>query len=453
VIGLRNRSGCINITFQLVRMEEQVPDPIDVAGSAASKLSSGAVKTLTGTSTAGFLNVGPGSNPPTALPDATKGNVTGVWGFVGELVEAPRQANSPPLTCGVFGQSGTVDLTGLTGAGEILAGAGLAITASSPATGTAGVVGFGSIYGVLGVGPVSGVLGVGTAKGAGVTGNSATSGDGVYGFSNNGFGVHGANNQGSAPNGPGGPGIQPGNGCGVFGESLQFEGVFGASGNQHGVHGVNGKGSGKSPQHGAGVWGDSENGFGVYGASKNSFAGQFDGDVAITGTQTVTGNVAVKGNHTVSGNVSVAGDVLLTTAIASGADCAERFDLSGSITAEAGTVMVIGEDGALRPSDCAYDRRVAGVVSGAGAFRPGLILDKRADDEGRTTIALVGKVYCKVDADSVPIAVGDLLTTSATSGHAMKAVDPKRAFGAVIGKALLPMMSGQGLLPILVSLQ
>jgi hypothetical protein len=63
--------------------------------------------------------------------------------------------------------------------------------------------------------------------------------------------------------------------------------------------------------------------------------------------------------------------------------------------------------------------------------------------------ALAGKIYCNVDADAVPIYVGNLLTASADSGHAMKASDPLRAFGSVIGKALLPMVSGQGLLPIL----
>ena len=36
---------------------------------------------------------------------------------------------------------------------------------------------------------------------------------------------------------------------------------------------------------------------------------------------------------------------------------------------------------------------------------------------------------------------------------AMKAADPARAFGAVIGKALRPMREGCGLIPILVSLQ
>jgi hypothetical protein len=68
-------------------------------------------------------------------------------------------------------------------------------------------------------------------------------------------------------------------------------------------------------------------------------------------------------------------------------------------------------------------------------------------------VALVGKVYCKVDAQYGPIEVGDLLTTSPTLGHAMKASDPLKAFGAVIGKALRPLLAGQGLIPILIALQ
>jgi hypothetical protein len=68
-------------------------------------------------------------------------------------------------------------------------------------------------------------------------------------------------------------------------------------------------------------------------------------------------------------------------------------------------------------------------------------------------VALVGKVYCKVDAQYGPIEVGDLLTTSCTPGHAMKASDPLKAFGSVIGKALRPLEEGQGLIPILIALQ
>jgi hypothetical protein len=35
----------------------------------------------------------------------------------------------------------------------------------------------------------------------------------------------------------------------------------------------------------------------------------------------------------------------------------------------------------------------------------------------------------------------------------MKAEDPLKAFGAVIGKALRPLAEGQGLVPILIALQ
>ena len=133
-------------------------------------------------------------------------------------------------------------------------------------------------------------------------------------------------------------------------------------------------------------------------------------------------------------------------------DFAEHFDLA-DIEAEPGTVMAIDQDGSLRPSKEPYDKKVAGVVSGAGNFRPAIILGKRGPSGRRMAIALVGKVYCKVDAKNSPIEVGDLLTTSDTPGHAMKADDPFKAFGSVIGKALGPMQEGNGLIPILVSLQ
>jgi hypothetical protein len=115
--------------------------------------------------------------------------------------------------------------------------------------------------------------------------------------------------------------------------------------------------------------------------------------------------------------------------------------------------MVLDQDGALQHCQRAYDKRVAGVVSGAGDYKPGLILDRQQAHDDRVPVALVGKVYCKVDAQYAPIEVGDLLTTSSTLGHAMKADDPLKAFGAVIGKALQGLQSGQGLVPILVALQ
>jgi hypothetical protein len=159
------------------------------------------------------------------------------------------------------------------------------------------------------------------------------------------------------------------------------------------------------------------------------------------------GDVEVRGNHTVTGNVTAA-DVLL-----GGSDCAEDFDIATLAAVEPGTVMVFTDTGALEPSENAYDKKVAGVISGAGDYRPGLVLGRDGQSQNRMPLALVGKVYCKVDAQYGPIQVGDMLTTCPTPGHAMKASDPLKAFGSVIGKALRPLDSGQGLIPILVNLQ
>jgi len=48
---------------------------------------------------------------------------------------------------------------------------------------------------------------------------------------------------------------------------------------------------------------------------------------------------------------------------------------------------------------------------------------------------------------------GDLLTTSDTPGHAMRATDRTRAYGATIGKAMSSLKDGRGLVLVLVSLQ
>lgn len=154
------------------------------------------------------------------------------------------------------------------------------------------------------------------------------------------------------------------------------------------------------------------------------------------------------GNVWVSGDLGVGKDITLANA-----DCAEDFDIAEKELVDPGTVMVVGEEGALHQSHQAYDKRVAGVISGAGDYKPGIVLDKQHAQPNRKPLALLGKVYCKVDAQYASIEVGDLLTTSPTPGHAMKATDPLKAFGAVIGKALRPLKEGQGLLPILIALQ
>jgi len=140
-----------------------------------------------------------------------------------------------------------------------------------------------------------------------------------------------------------------------------------------------------------------------------------------------------------------------------GADLSEQFDVkavSGSI--ESGMVVCIDPEhsGELLISNQAYDRKVAGIISGAGGIYPGMLMGQSGSmADGKYPIALTGRVYCWVDASNEPIQPGDLLTTSDILGHAMKATDYNKAQGAIIGKAMTGLEKGRGLVLVLVSLQ
>jgi hypothetical protein len=311
---------------------------------------------------------------------------------------------------------------------------------------------FGQHAGVYGESDQQGVMGLTTVpKGTGIYGGGTTSagGDqiGVRGETGTGVGVKGLSNS---------------SGIGVQGISNSGTGVFGQS-NRTGVGGqtlsdvdagVNGRNDGNGfgvfggSFGGPGVEGHSTNGTGVAGFSENGLAGHFQGNVEVTGNIKTAGNLEVTGSVTTFGSLT-ASDIFLVN----GADCAEDFEIAEAAQIDPGTVMVIDEEGALQQSRQAYDKRVAGVVSGAGDLRPGIVLDKQKSLGNRLPIALLGKVYCKVDAQYGSVDVGDLLTTSPTPGFAMKADSPLKAFGAVIGKALRRLESGQGLIPVLVALQ
>lgn len=145
--------------------------------------------------------------------------------------------------------------------------------------------------------------------------------------------------------------------------------------------------------------------------------------------------------------------------ITGGADFAENFDLSGAaMTAAAQPGMVVSIDpaapGKLALSSQAYDRRVAGVISGAGGVKPGMMMSQEGTlAYGQHPVALSGRVYVWVDAAHGAIKPGDLLTTSPTPGHAMKAANPAKAQGAILGKAMTELKSGKGLVLALVTLQ
>ena len=115
-------------------------------------------------------------------------------------------------------------------------------------------------------------------------------------------------------------------------------GLFG-----QGPRGVIGAGNGSDgfgivgTSEGTGVLGYSggSSGVGVHGINNaGGLAGQFDGDVKITGKLT--------GDITVERNVKVGGDLFLANG-----DIAERFPVTPSAPCEPGMVMSIGENGTL----------------------------------------------------------------------------------------------------------
>lgn len=143
--------------------------------------------------------------------------------------------------------------------------------------------------------------------------------------------------------------------------------------------------------------------------------------------------------------------------ITGGSDLSEQFDVSSSdAKPEAGMVVCIdpANPGKLAVCSKPYDRTVAGVVSGAGGVRPGMLMGQRGSAaDGEHPVALTGRVYVLADASNGPIQPGDLLTTSTTAGHAMKASDHAQAQGAILGKAMTSLSAGTGLVLVLVSLQ
>ncbi len=164
-------------------------------------------------------------------------------------------------------------------------------------------------------------------------------------------------------------------------------------------------------------------------------------------------------------------------------DLAELFPLGEA--AGPGDVLAAdpGRPGRFRPARDAGDPAVIGVV----AERPGILLgggadriaaadpelagqweearrlgDRQAEARawrrleerfllGHAAVALAGTVRVKADAGYGAIKAGDLLASSPTPGHAMRAGSPEP--GTVLGKALEGLEAGTGLIRMLVMLR
>jgi hypothetical protein len=120
-----------------------------------------------------------------------------------------------------------------------------------------------------------------------------------------------------------------------------------------------------------------------------------------------------------------------------GADVAEAFSVEGDRKSyEPGDVLVISasSDRTLEKSRTPYSTAVIGVY----ATKPGVLLTPRnveANHDDMIPLGALGVMPTKVSAENGPIHRGDLLVTSRTPGHAMRA-GAHAAVGTVIGKAL-----------------
>jgi len=269
-----------------------------------------------------------------------------------------------------------------------------------------------------------GILGVAVGANAkGVAGEATSGGTGVYGFSGSGDGVYGVSNYG----------------IGVSGEAYSDGGVA-----------VMGKAIGADSSTGGWFEANHSTGKAVYASSTSG--------IAVEATSSNIGLKATGGQAAAEfyGNLKIYehGTTNLVLELGKGLDYAEGFDVSSTCDGIGpGTVLVIdsAHPGKLAISTQAYDRRVAGIVSGAKGLGAGVRLGGESFDHD---VALAGRVYCHVAAGDEPIEPGDLLTTSHVPGHAMKVKDAAASQGAILGKAMEPLAAGKrGMILVLVTLQ
>ncbi|MFH1128305.1 MAG: hypothetical protein V1699_02715 [Candidatus Omnitrophota bacterium] len=127
-------------------------------------------------------------------------------------------------------------------------------------------------------------------------------------------------------------------------------------------------------------------------------------------------------------------------------DLAEDISSRGDVEASDVVIIDARNNQCVVKSKKPYDSAVAGIVSLSPAFHIAM-------PDGKTPLALAGRVLCKVTTENGPINRGDLLVTSSKPGYAMKGDPGKIQIGTVLGKAMEPLEKGEGKITVLVTLQ
>lgn len=164
----------------------------------------------------------------------------------------------------------------------------------------------------------------------------------------------------------------------------------------------------------------------------------------------VAGQIRASGGIVFSDGSSING----LSSLCQGGDYAESVDLSDDRKRyEPGDVLVIDPnvEGKFVKSTEPYSMAVAGIYS----TKPGIVGRRQttAKSPEEIPMAVVGIVPTKVSAENGVIHPGDVLVTSSTAGYAMKGTDRSLLTGAIVGKAMGSLVSGSGVIEVLVSLQ
>jgi len=157
------------------------------------------------------------------------------------------------------------------------------------------------------------------------------------------------------------------------------------------------------------------------------------------------GDAVLIGNPESQGGLVVHGATASDRLGLSESGCAEVFRAAKTLIP--GTVVCLAATGKRNVQACRTigDSSLLGVVVESAGV---LIGDENTPKAVR--VALFGSVDCCVEADSGPVGVGDLLTPSNVTGHARRVEPSEVQPGALLGKALAPLESGRGVIPIIV---